>query len=93
MRLKAGDRPSESRVIAEAIAKFPSTFGLAGFPGKVFRISQSASYISDYPATGTLHLYTEVQRGDQWLSFAKATLEELQVQVRGHFQGGCDGHS
>jgi hypothetical protein len=67
--------------IAAEIANFPPTFGLRAYPGDVFRISRTASYFSDYPALGTLYLYTQVRRGDQWLDFCKGTSAELRAQI------------
>lgn len=81
MRLKAGDRAGESDAVAKAISEFPETFGLVGFPGKTFRISQSASYVSDYPVANTVQLYTQVKRGDLWFDFAKGTPSELRSQI------------
>lgn len=63
--------------IAGAIATFPPTFGLRGFPGLVFRISESASYVSG----DTIMLYTQVSRDGQWLDFAKGTIAELRSQI------------
>ena len=42
---KAGDKPDEPKMVEEAIAEFPAEFGLRGFPGRVFSISRSASYV------------------------------------------------
>lgn len=77
MKLNAGDRPNESQVIALEIANFPAEFGLNAFPGKRFRISPSASYVT----RDSIQLYTEIQDGNRWLSFAKATPEELSHQI------------
>lgn len=60
--------------IDEAIALFPEIFGLRAFPGDVFRISRSFSYVND---SDVLQLATEVKRGDAWLSFAKGEIAEL----------------
>ena len=74
---KAGDRPNEARLIADAIAQFPNTFSLRAFPGKVFRISPSASYTT---AIGII-LYVQQQQDDRWIDFCKGTPEELSGQV------------
>lgn len=64
--------------VAGAIAQFPATFGLRSFPGKMFRLSQTSSYISG----DTVQLYTEVQNADgTWSSFAKGTIDELRQQL------------
>jgi hypothetical protein len=63
--------------IKAAISKFPNTFGLRAFPGKVFRLSEASSYFSDE----TLYLYTEVQDRDSWLSFGKGTVSEVSSQI------------
>jgi hypothetical protein len=75
------DRPNESQIVADAIAQFPKTFGLRAYPGKVFSISQSASYISDFPNPGTVYLYTAVQNGERWEAFCKGTPNELRAQI------------
>ena len=63
--------------IKAAAARFPQTFGLRAFPGKVFRVSLRSSYFSG----DTLMLYTEVQDGDRWLSFCKGAPAELAAEV------------
>ena len=63
--------------VETAIELFPATFGLRAFPGKVFRISVQSSY----PSQDDVVLYTEVQDGDKWLSFAKGSVEEMQRNV------------
>ncbi len=60
-----------------AIAKFPPTFGLRGFPGETFRVSRDSSYVSG----GSVMLYTEILRGGIWLDFAKGTPAELRSQI------------
>lgn len=69
---------STDEKIRAAIAKFPATFGLRGFPGDVFRISPTASYIND---SGRLTLYTQRKDGNQWLDFAKGSESELRREV------------
>ena len=69
---------SADEKIRAAIAKFPTTFGLRGFPGDVFRISPMASYIND---SGRLTLYTQRKVGNQWLDFAKGSESELRREV------------
>jgi hypothetical protein len=64
--------------ISEIIASFPATFGLRSRPGEVFRISKAYSYVND---DGIVMLYTEVKRGNDWLSYAKGTVEELEKQI------------
>jgi len=68
--------PKAEKMVAEAAAEFPATFGLRRFAGK-FRISLEASYVG---AEGVM-LYTQVERGGQWLDFAKGTPAELRAQV------------
>lgn len=67
--------------IKDAIAKFPETFGLRAFPGKVFKISFSASYIAEYDSDNPVELYTLVKVGDRWESFCKGTVAELQANI------------
>lgn len=68
---------TEYEQIEAAAAEFPETFGLKAFPGKVFRISLAASYVSG----GQVLLYTAIQDGDRWESFAKGTPAELRAQI------------
>lgn len=72
----------QKAAVAAEIAKFPSEFGLRGFRGERFRVSEAASY---YSSSSGVVLYTErLERRDdasQWLSFAKGSPEELRAQV------------
>ena len=65
--------------VKNAMGQFPSVFGLAGFPGEIFRISESHSYFND---SNVLMLYTERKSKGEWLSFAKGSVSELRSQVR-----------
>lgn len=82
-----------SEQIDKAIAKFPQTFGLRGFPNSLFRISRFGSYVND---DGIVMLYTQrlvvdekpahsmlgfQGHNDRWLDFAKCTTEELFSQI------------
>jgi hypothetical protein len=69
--------------IDAAIARFPATFGLRGFPGETFRLSPDASYMAG-PCMAPTHvmLYTQRLHNGEWLDFAKGTEEELRAQVR-----------
>ena len=69
--------PEAEQAIKDALALFPGTFGLRGFPGKVFRMSASSSFVG----SGQVWLYSEVQDGEKWLSFAKGTVEEFNREV------------
>lgn len=74
----AGFNAFSSERIASAAAAFPSAFGLYNFPGKVFRISEHASYENG----DQVMLYTEVQREDgTWVAFAKGTPAELRQHL------------
>lgn len=66
----------EEMVKTAAIA-FPETFGLRACPGDSFRIDLAASYVSQ----GVVYLYVFVRRGETWLSFAKATALELELEI------------
>ena len=70
----------ERRRIAEVVDTFPVAFGLRGFPGEIFKISESASYFGG-PANATLMLYTARWDGKNWNDFAKGTEAELRAQV------------
>lgn len=65
----------------EAIKQFPETFGMRGFPGKVFRVSHNKSYISCNPLPNTILIYTQVQAGNEWLDFAKGTPGEIEREI------------
>ena len=66
--------------IPDVIATFPPTFKMRGDHGGdvTFRISARDSFVSD---TRDVMLYTEVLRGDRWLSYAKGTVAQLRRQV------------
>ena len=68
---------SDDEKIRATIARFPSTFELRGFPGDVFRLSPTSSYVSG----GRVLLYTQRKDGNQWLDFAKGTESELRSEV------------
>ncbi len=73
-----------------ACASFPATFRLRAHEG-IFRVNRRNSYVS----RGRIYVYTDklrstqVQSGpskgqyqDEWVDFAKGTVEELQTQIR-----------
>ena len=73
--------------IKEAIATFPATFGLRAYPGRVFSISESASYLGG-GGGDVIMLYTTIRTAAVqatgtfvWLDFCKGTVEELRAQV------------
>lgn len=65
------------QIVKHAIAQFPKTFGLRAFPGKTFTIREGASYISNYPESDTIYLYTFLN--DQ--AFCKLTPDELRAEI------------
>jgi hypothetical protein len=67
----------EKQMVSDAIAQFPPQFGLRGFPGEVFRLSTTASYVSE----GRVQLYTQIKKALQWFDFAKATPNELRAEI------------
>lgn len=67
-----------------AAAKFPSTFGLRAFPGKLFRISLDNSYVND---ADEVTLYLDVQVDGKWLTFGKGSTVELQQNYKLHDYG------
>lgn len=69
---------SDAEKIRTAIERFPATFGLRGYPGDVFRLSPTASYIDD---SRRVMLYTQRKTGNQWLDFAKGSESELRREV------------
>lgn len=77
MKMNPADRPNESEMVAQAISRFPKEFGLKSWPNKVFRLSQSASYISD----NRVMLYTVSLVDGEWQSFCKCTEQELNNQL------------
>ena len=76
--------------IQAIIATFPETFGLRAFPGKVFKIVESQSFISE----GVMQLYTYVNVADRiparWQAFSKGTPSELRAEVVGGHKGYRD---
>jgi len=71
---------AEQRALVDAaITKFPATFGLAAYPGEIFRISTAHSYVND---SRVLQLYTERLVNGKWESFTKGTVEELSRTYR-----------
>ena len=71
----------EQQEIKALIETFPKEFGLAAFPGKVFTLSQSSSYWSEYE--GAYLLYTYIKQPDgTFLAFAKGTANELRQNIR-----------
>jgi hypothetical protein len=83
---KAGDRPNEAELVAQAIAEFPAEFGLRSEPGKVFSISSSASYVSDAGGERHVELYVYVKSDKlaperTWSAWAKGTASELRRQI------------
>lgn len=64
--------------IEAAIAKFPPTFGLRGFPGDTFRISLESSFIDD---SGKVVLYTQRHDKGHWVDFAKCSIGELTCEL------------
>lgn len=71
---------AERETLKRIIATFPTTFGLRGFPGKTFQISETASYWTG-GSRSTLMLYTAIREGDKWSAFAKGTEQELRSQI------------
>lgn len=69
----------EQQAIRDAVARFPGIFGLRAFPGKRFRVSESASHF----AFGAVQLYLQMDCEDGWLDFAKGTESELRREVVG----------
>jgi len=69
----------QKTAVADAIKMFPGEFGLRAFPGDVFRVSERNSFWSDHEQA--VMLYTEIQKGDKWLDFAKGTIAELRREV------------
>jgi hypothetical protein len=67
----------DRRKLEDAIQMFPATFKLRAFPGELFRISRDSSYISE----GKVMLYTQIQKGNDWLDFDKGTVSELRAEV------------
>jgi hypothetical protein len=61
--------------IKHMASSFPAEFGLRAFPGKVFHIDLSASYVDDNEQV-QLYVYTS-----EGLAFAKGTRAELKAQI------------
>jgi hypothetical protein len=68
----------DEETIKRVVNWFTATFGLRAFPGEIFRISPSASYVVD----GKVMLYIERRfTDDRWVEFAKGTISQLQEVV------------
>jgi len=64
--------------LEKEIASFPENFGLRAFPGKIFRVSKEASYVSE----GRIELYVFVRApGEEWLAWGKGSPEELRSEL------------
>lgn len=76
----------EGRIIDEAVASFPATFGLRAFPGKVFHIERSQCYWDngmlygkpDHEAGPMLYIFTGEEGG---LAFSKGSPAELRREI------------
>lgn len=72
-------------MVKAAAAEFPATFGLRAYPGRLFRIEQGASFVSQ----GVVLLYVYAKRDEsidgipspQWLAFCKGTGPELAREI------------
>jgi hypothetical protein len=73
---------TNAEIIKDAMSRFPETFGLRAFPGDTFRISESASYLSQWGDPDSLQLYTQRLCEDgKWHDFAKGDEAELRRNV------------
>lgn len=64
--------------LADTLASFPARFGLRGFPGDVFRCSETDSYTDD---RGAVVVYTERLVDGKWLAFAKGSAAEVRREM------------
>jgi hypothetical protein len=64
---------NKKSALQQVAATLPAEFGLRGFPGEVFRVSEWASY-------GPM-LYVERLCDDGWRDFAKATEREIRAEL------------
>ncbi len=68
--------------ITEAIGKFPTEFGLRGFPGKRFTINEYDSYFETIDGKEYMRLYVHIVREDGTTdAFAKANSNEVELQM------------
>lgn len=73
---------TDQEKITAALAQFPKRFGLRGFPGDVFRCSETHSYVSE--AGGEVTVYLErlaPQLESHWLPFSKGSVAEIQREL------------
>ncbi|HYX21768.1 MAG TPA: hypothetical protein VFA98_13060 [Thermoanaerobaculia bacterium] len=73
------DWREKQEAVARTVAEFPGEFGLRAFPGDRFRVSERASYWSDYENRPLL--YTERFKDGEWRDFAKGTAEKLRGEM------------
>jgi hypothetical protein len=75
--------PYENRLkaVAEAVASFPETFALRGWPAdKAFRIHPEKSYMNN---SDVVQLVLQTDCGDMgWLDFTRCSPSELRAQLR-----------
>ena len=69
--------PAADAAVKAACAEFPETFKLRAYPGDTFRLSESASFVSQ----GRVLLYTQRLVNGEWLDFAKGTADELRTHI------------
>jgi hypothetical protein len=76
---------SQRETYRKVSARFPATFGLRGFPGEVFRLSESASYFRgklDSSDESDLVLYTERRNENgEWSDWVKGSEAELRREL------------
>lgn len=75
---------AREKAVKEAVAEFPTEFGLRAFPNARFRASLSASYWSDLnhaPLVYTQRRSEATLRDGEWIDFAKGTVTELRREV------------
>lgn len=68
----------EQQAVAAAVASFPATFGLRGFPGRTFRACPRASY---YGQNGVI-VYTAVRtESGVWSDWTKGSPAEVRREM------------
>ena len=69
---------ADQKVLRAELASFPDKFGLRGFPGDVFRCSETDSYVDGL----SIVIYTERIREDgAWRAFAKGSPAEVRREL------------
>lgn len=78
---------NDDPIMKVALAQFPKVFGLRGFPGDRFTISEQDSYMADDRKTAILYVhrlnpeYSGLPNSEWHTAFSKCTVAELKREM------------